>query len=76
MKQKAMLSFHGDRKYCSTFNSTVWSGKLALLSLQGSVQTDEATYTKEILKKQHTNKKTRTKSSPHNLVTTLRQLEF
>lgn len=51
MKQKAMLSFHGDRKYRSTFNSTVWSGKLALLSLQGSVQTDEATYTEEILKK-------------------------
>lgn len=40
---KTMLSFHGDRKYCSTFNSAVWLGKLALLSLQGNVQTDEAT---------------------------------
>lgn len=40
---KTMLSFHGDRKYCRTFNSTVWSGKLALLNLQGNVQTDEAT---------------------------------
>lgn len=38
-----MLSFHGDRKYCSTFNSAVWLGKLALLNLQGNVQTDEAT---------------------------------
>lgn len=40
---KTMLSFHGDRKYCSTFNSAVWLGKLALLNLQGNVQTDEAT---------------------------------
>lgn len=31
---KAMLSFHGDRKYCSTFNSAVWSGKLALLAVR------------------------------------------